>query len=144
MPARSTSPASRERSRSVSDAGEGAAALTRRASRVDLSRDAGEVFTDAELRALLIDCLTLWDVRARVEAHDNALTISAPDGAYTLQRAAPDMRPARWLLQTPARAAANRPPRAAPSIVALLAALRNALGAEGGNRLRIGMGAPTS
>jgi hypothetical protein len=100
--------------------------------------------TDAELRALLIDCLTLWDMRARVAAHNNALTIDAPDGAYTVQRAAPDMRPARWLLQTPARAAANRPPRATPSIVALLTALRNALGAEGGNRLRIGMGAPTS
>jgi hypothetical protein len=100
--------------------------------------------TNAELRALLIDCLTLWDVCARVTADDNALTIAAPDGPYTLHRAAPDMRPARWLLQTPARAAANRPPRAAPSIVALLTALRNALGAEGGNRLRIGMGAPTS
>jgi hypothetical protein len=135
-PAPFTSPASRERSRSASDTGEGAAALTRRASRA--------VFTDAELRALLIDCLTLWDVRARVEAADNVLTITAPDGTYTVHRAAPDMRPARWLLQTPMRAAANRPPRAAPSIVALLAALRNALGAEGGNRLRIGMGAPSS
>jgi hypothetical protein len=100
--------------------------------------------TDAELRVLLIDCLVLWDVRARVAMDGDALTIDAPDGAYTLQRAAPDMRPARWLLQTPARTAVNRPPRATPSIVALLAALRNALGAEGGNRLRIGMGAPAS
>ena len=100
--------------------------------------------TNAEFRALLIDCLTLWDVRARVEADDNAVTITTTDGAYILQAAAPDLCPARWLLQTPARQAANRPPRAAPSIGALLTALRNALGAEGGNRLRIGMGAPAA
>jgi hypothetical protein len=100
--------------------------------------------TDAELRALLIDCLALWDVRGRVAANDGGVAINTDDGIYLLQRAAPDMRPARWLLQTPARRTANRPPRAAPSIVALLTALRNALGAEGGNRLRIGMGAPTS
>ncbi len=98
--------------------------------------------TDAELRTLLIDCLALWDVRASVTAYDSGVTISTTDGDYTLLRATADMRPARWLMQTPARRAANRPPRAAPSIVALLAALRNALGAEGGNRLRIGMGAP--
>jgi hypothetical protein len=100
--------------------------------------------TDAELRALLIDCLALWDVRGRVTANDSGVAISTDDGDYLLERAASDLRPTRWLLQTPARRAANRPPRAAPSIVALLTALRNALGAEGGNRLRIGMGAPTS
>ena len=100
--------------------------------------------TDAELRALLIDCLVLWDVRGRVTAQDSGVAICAHDGDYLLQRAAADMLPVRWLLQTPARKTANRPPRAAPSIVALLAALRNALGAEGGNRLRIGMGAPTA
>jgi hypothetical protein len=99
--------------------------------------------TNAELRALLIDCLTLWDVRARVTADDDLLTITTTDGAYIVQSAAPDGRPARWFLQTPPRRAANRPPRAAPSIGALLTALRNALGAEGGNRLRIGMGAPS-
>jgi hypothetical protein len=100
--------------------------------------------TDAELRALLIDCLALWDVRGRVAANDGSVGINTDDGVYTVQRATPDMRPVRWLLQTPARRAANRPPRAAPSIVDLLTALRNALGAEGGNRLRIGMGAPTA
>jgi hypothetical protein len=100
--------------------------------------------TDAELRALLIDCLALWGVRGRVTANDNGMTITTDDGTYLLQRAAMEMRPARWLLQTPARRTANRPPRAAPSIVALLTALHNALGAEGGNRLRIGMGAPAS
>jgi hypothetical protein len=97
---------------------------------------------DAQLRALLIDCLTLWDVRGRVAVTDDGATISTDDGIYLLQRASTDMGPARWFLQTPARRATNRPSRAAPSIVAALTALRNALGAEGGNRLRIGMGAP--
>jgi hypothetical protein len=96
--------------------------------------------TDAELRALLVDCLTLWGVRGRVVVADHGLTISTDEGPFSLQRAAADMRPVRWFLQTPPRLAANRPPRALPSIVALLAALRNALGAEGGNRLRIGSG----
>ncbi|MGA3398433.1 MAG: hypothetical protein ABSC95_04375 [Acetobacteraceae bacterium] len=94
--------------------------------------------TDAELRLLLRDCLLLWDVEGRVTAGDDGMTIDTPDGQYALQRAAPDMRPVRWLLQTPARAAAGRPPRAAPSIVAALSALRNALGGAGGTTLRIG------
>ena len=108
-----------------------------------LARGEGENVppSDAEIRALLIDCLSLWNVRGRVAAGDDGIAISAGDGLYLLQRAPSDLGPVRWFLQTPARRAARRPPRAAPSIVALLAALRNALGAEGGNRLRIGMGA---
>jgi hypothetical protein len=89
---------------------------------------------------LLVDCVALWSVDGRVAVRDGAVAVVTPDGPYDVWRAAADMRPARWFLQTPARRAANRPPRAAPSIVALLAALRNALGAEGGNRLRIGVG----
>ena len=95
--------------------------------------------TDAELRVLLRDCLILWDVDGKVTAGDKGMAIDTPDGQYTLQRAAPDMRPVRWLLQTPVRAAAGRPPRATPSIVAALSALRNALGAAGGTNLRIGV-----
>jgi hypothetical protein len=94
--------------------------------------------TDAELRLLLRDCLLLWGVDARVAPGGDGMTIDTPDGPYTLQRAAPDLRPVRWLLQTPVRAAAGRPPRAAPSIVAALSALRNALGGAGGTTLRIG------
>jgi hypothetical protein len=94
--------------------------------------------TDAELRNLLRDCLTLWDIDGQVTVADNGLTIDAPDGQYTLQPAAPDMRPVRWLLRTPVRATAGRPPRAAPSIVAALSALRNAMGGAGGANLRIG------
>ena len=96
--------------------------------------------TNAELRALLIDCLVLWNVHGQVAADDDGVSISTDGGAYSVQHAEPDMRPVRWLLQTPARRAANRPPRAAPSIVALLAALRNALGGDGGRSLRIGGG----
>ena len=94
--------------------------------------------TDAELRALLIDCITLWDVKARVAVGPGGIEIASNAGTYLLQRATPDQRPIRWLLHTPARRAANRPPRAAPSIGAALTALRNALGAETGNKLRIG------
>ena len=94
--------------------------------------------TDAELRLLLRDCLTLWDVPGQVTVTDQGMAVDTPDGRFVLQRATADMRPVRWLLQTPARAAAGRPPRAAPSIVAALSTLRNAVGAAGGAALRIG------
>jgi hypothetical protein len=96
--------------------------------------------TDAELRALLLDCVALWGVEARIAVGAEGIEIAANDGTLRLQRAPADMRPIRWLLQTPERRAANRSPRAVPSIVALLTALRSALGAESGNRLRIGSG----
>jgi hypothetical protein len=95
----------------------------------------------AELRALLIDCLTLWDVKARIAVGADGLEIAAPNGTFLVQRATPDQRPIRWLLHTPERRAVNRPPRAAPSIGAALTALRNAMGAETGNKLRIGASA---
>jgi hypothetical protein len=94
--------------------------------------------TDVELRALLADCAMLWQIEARIAVCPDGIEIAAGDGAYLLQRAAPDRRPIRWLLHTPERRAADRPPRAAPSIGAALTALRNALGAETGNKLRIG------
>jgi hypothetical protein len=96
--------------------------------------------TDAVLRNLLQDCLTLWRVEGRVTAGDAGLEIRMADGSFVVERADPDLRPVRWLLQTPLRRAAGRPPRTAPAIGALLSALRNALGAERGVTLRIGMG----
>jgi hypothetical protein len=90
--------------------------------------------TSAELRMLLIDCLGLWGVEGRVSVSDDAIEIATPSATLRVQRAPRDMLPARWLLHR----SATRPPRVAPSIVALLTALRNALGAEGGNRVRIG------
>lgn len=94
--------------------------------------------TDAELRALLLDCLALWEVDGRVSVDDVGLTIQAAEGRFTVARADADLRPVRWFYQTPERAAAGRPPRAAPSVVALLSALRNAMGAGGGPSLRVG------
>ncbi len=94
--------------------------------------------TDAQLRSLLLDCLKLWDVKGKVTVRDTGLALETPNGVFTVARAGPDLRPVRWFYQTPERAAARRPPRAAPSIVALLSALRNAMEGAGGNRLRIG------
>jgi hypothetical protein len=90
---------------------------------------------------LIADCLSVWGVQGRISPGAEGVEIVVAGRSLQLQRAPVDMRPVRWLLQTPERRAANRPPRAAPSIVAVLTALRNALGAEGGNRLRIGAAA---
>ena len=79
--------------------------------------------TDAELRALLLDCLRLWGVAGRVAATDAGMVVNAGDTACILARADPTRRPVRWLLTTPARAS-----RPLPSIVAALAALRDAIG----------------
>ncbi len=89
--------------------------------------------TDAEFRALLLDCLALWGLKGRVEAHDTGMQVTVDTITLQVERAPAEMRPVRWLLHR-----RNRPPRVAPSIGALLTALRNALGAEGGNKLRIG------
>ena len=97
--------------------------------------------TDAELRMLLIDCLTLWGVEAKVTAASAGVAITANHATYHVEAAPPDLRPVRWLLQTPERHAAGRPLRAVPSVVAMLSALRNALGGDGGVALRIGAGA---
>jgi hypothetical protein len=94
--------------------------------------------TDAQLRTLLLDCLKLWEVKGKVTARGDGLAIETAGGAFTVARADPDLRPLRWFYQTPERAAAQRPPRAAPSVVALLSALRNAMEGEGGERLRVG------
>ena len=96
--------------------------------------------TDAELRGLLIDCLNLWRIDGRVAAGEAGMDVRTMDELFVVQRADPDMHPVRWFLHTPPRRAANRPPRATPSIGALLSALRNALGAERGVSLRIGTG----
>jgi hypothetical protein len=93
---------------------------------------------DAQLRVLLLDCLRLWEVKGKVTMRDTGLAIEAPDGLFTVARADPELSPVRWFYQTPEREAAGRQPRAAPSIVALLSALRNAMGGTGGDRLRIG------
>jgi hypothetical protein len=96
--------------------------------------------TDAELRGLLLDCLALWDVPGKVVVRDEDIAIETSSGVFSVARADPELRPIRWFLQTPERLAAKRPPRAVPSIVALLSALRNVMEGLGGDRLRIGGG----
>ena len=100
--------------------------------------------TDSELRGLLTDCLTLWGIKGGIAAGDEGMEVRTMDGVYFVRRADPALRPVRWLLQTPSRRAAGRPPRAVPSIGALLSALRNALGAAPGARLRIATGGATT
>jgi hypothetical protein len=85
--------------------------------------------TDAELRALLLDCLKLWGLAGSVTAGGDGLLITTETTSCAVRRGA---APARWWLETPAR---RRP---AASVVALLSALRHALGGDGGARLRIG------
>jgi hypothetical protein len=96
--------------------------------------------TDAELRGLLLDCLTLWGIEARPRPGPEGLEIETAEGVFSIAQADVALRPVRWLLQTPERRAAGRPARATPSIGAALSALRNNLGAARGQKLRIGGG----
>jgi hypothetical protein len=80
--------------------------------------------TDAELRALLVDCLVLWQVKGDVFLGDAIIQIRTTGGCFGLLRAAPNERPARWFLSSSAGEAAARGSRALPSIVAALNALR--------------------
>lgn len=88
--------------------------------------------TNAELRTLLLDCLKLWDVEGRVEAHADGLAVTA---AGTRVLVAPGPAPTRWFITQGART------RPMPSVVALLSALRRALGLPAGTRARVGQGA---
>ena len=94
--------------------------------------------TQAETLSLLRDCLQLWEVEARLVAEEDGIALITASGRYHLAAVDVALRPARWQLQTPAREAAGRPARMHPSIGALLSALRNELGANTGNRLRVG------
>lgn len=94
--------------------------------------------TDAQLRSLLTDCLTLWEVKGKVVVRAADVAIETPHGLFTVARADAAVRPVRWFYQTPDRAAAGRAARAAPSIVALLSGVRNAMEGAGGDRLRVG------
>ena len=83
--------------------------------------------TDAELRSLLIDCLAVWEVRGTVTVTEAGVEIVAGGKCVVLRRADKHDHPIRWLMQTPGRSAAGRGPRALPSIVAALTALRAAI-----------------
>jgi hypothetical protein len=101
--------------------------------------------TDAELRALVLDCLAVWDVKGRVRASGDGIKIGVatvppsgerkalagtadealgnPSEWFALRRAAPDQHPTRWFLHMPGQSA----PSAVPSIVSALNALKNAI-----------------
>ena len=89
----------------------------------------------AELSALLRDALRLWDIPARVTVEPTHIAITHNQETY---RITPGPAPTRWFLQTPEREAAGRAARPAPSITALLSALRAALGLPRGTPARIG------
>ncbi len=86
--------------------------------------------TDAELRALLADCLALWGVAGRAAATADGVVIEAAAGMVRIAPADPALRPVRWFVQTPERIAAGRPPRAAASIAAALGVVRAAVAAQ--------------
>lgn len=97
--------------------------------------------TPAELRALLRDALRLWGVAGSVTVGEGYVAVSRPEGEF---RISPGPAPTRWFLLTPERAAAGRGARPAPSVTALLTALRAALGVAPGIAARIGPGASVS
>ncbi|MFG1396165.1 CobW family GTP-binding protein [Roseixanthobacter pseudopolyaromaticivorans] len=94
--------------------------------------------TQADLRGLIVDCLSLWGVWGRCAWSGEALEVRTVSGIQVRIRPACEAeRPARWMLETMAGAA--RPPRPAASIVGLLGALRKALGGgAAGPSLKVG------
>ncbi len=100
----------------------------------------------ARVRALLADSLMVWRVRGEVAAGEPpaVAVIRAEDGTVVWVEPAPESEsPIRWWVRwhVPGAAAQALPaPRSRPctSAVGLLRTVREALGAEGGRRLRIG------
>jgi hypothetical protein len=97
-------------------------------------------------RALLADSLAVWRVRGAVQAGEPpaVAVIHAEDGTVVrVERASESERPVRWWvrwhgLNAAAQGAGATRSRPCTSAVGLLRAVREALGAEGGRRLRIG------
>ncbi len=88
--------------------------------------------SDAELRSLLLDCLKLWDIDGRVTAAEYGLRVEAAGQVCLVRRGA---GVTRWMITAGGRT------RPVPSVVALLSALRRALGVAPGVRARVGAGA---
>jgi hypothetical protein len=82
--------------------------------------------TDAELRALLMDCLRLWGVEGRVAVGAGGVEILTAGACFILRRARADEAPMRWRLSALPETAGQRA-RFAPSIAAMLSALRKAV-----------------
>ena len=86
--------------------------------------------TDAELRALLADCLALWGVAGQAAATGGGVVIETAAGMVRIAPADPALRPVRWFVETPERRASGRAPRAAASIAAALGVTRAAVAAQ--------------
>lgn len=84
----------------------------------------------AELLNLLQDCLLVWGVEGTCVPEADGIAVRGAAGSCLVMPAGPERRPARWLLQTAARAAAGRQPVGANSITGLLGGVREAIGAE--------------
>ena len=99
----------------------------------------------ARTRALLADSLMVWRVRGDVVLGEPpaAAVIRAQDGTVVWVEPAPESeRPVRWWVRWHAPGATGQASplarsRPCNSAVGLLRAVREALGAEGGRRLRI-------
>jgi hypothetical protein len=97
-------------------------------------------------RALLADSLAVWHVCGTVQAGEpsEVAVIHAEDGTVVrVERALDSERPVRWWVRwhefnAAAHGADASRSRPCTSAVGLLRAVREALGAEGGRRLRIG------
>ena len=87
---------------------------------------------DAELRALLADCLKLWATEGNVTAGEDGMRVQTGQGHCVVRSGA---APARWLVTAGGRT------RAVPSVVALLSAVRRTVGVAPGVRARVGAGA---
>lgn len=83
--------------------------------------------TTTEYAALLRDALALWGEPARLAVEGERLVITRGEAVFTITRGP---APTRWFLQAPGRG-----PRPAPSITALLDALRRAMGVAEAPRL---------
>lgn len=90
--------------------------------------------TPPELRALLADCITVWDVaEARVAIEGEGVVVTGRDLVLRVDPAAPGDRPLRWWITRPGQ---RRP---CTGTLGLLRGLRNALGAGDAppSRLRV-------
>ena len=80
--------------------------------------------TPPELRDLLSDALTLWDMSGRVVATGGGVVLVTSNGmSLSVSAAAASERPIRWWVDKPTQR------RACTSVAGLLRTLRNAVGA---------------
>lgn len=93
--------------------------------------------TPPELRDLLADSLALWGVAARPRVVEEGVALGAPDGtALRVTAAIPAELPLRWWLERPGQR------RGCTSVLGLLRALRNAVGADVGTARRLRVAQP--